>query len=440
VPPGQLPPETDPPLDIPKELPATTEHVTKQRFLQTPVYANLTTNVPDIAMSFSDKRFPYGPFPPHWVPRQCIQDYFTHCRTDSCLALNTTVEDMTRLPPATKNGPERWALTLRRYDPALHKDIWWREHFDAVIIANGHYAVPFIPFVPGLSEYIAQYPGKVFHSKRYRRPETFAGKRVLIIGNSASGYDIGRDLLKTIKLPLYQSRRSRNFLDPKDPPEGFVWKPIITQYDVETGDIVFKDGTKLKGTEIDYVIYCTGYNPSFPFWNSKANGGPIWNYQHRRIIDNYQHTFFSHHPTLGIIGIPRTLTFRSFEYQAIALARLFAGRTTLPDKAEMKRWYDHRIELVDREHRKFHDIPYGIKEVENYFRFFYDMAGLPDLLDVGKAPPVLDEETRWAIEHLFKYPRHDKDGDGEDSHMECDGDDDWCLVPDAAHRDILFFI
>lgn len=88
-------------------------------------------------MSLSDQRFAYGPFAPHWVPKQYIQNYFAFHRTDRFLVLNTTVEDLTR-------HNDQWKLTLRRYDAVEKVDIWWAEHFDAVVIANGHYSVPYV--------------------------------------------------------------------------------------------------------------------------------------------------------------------------------------------------------------------------------------------------------------------------------------------------------
>jgi cation diffusion facilitator CzcD-associated flavoprotein CzcO len=102
------------------------------------------TNVPDIAMSFSDERFAYGPFAPHYIPRQYIENYFANHKTDSLLVLNTTVEDISKLPPSTQGAAERWNLTLRKFDPSRHIDLWWEETFDAVILANGHYSVPFV--------------------------------------------------------------------------------------------------------------------------------------------------------------------------------------------------------------------------------------------------------------------------------------------------------
>lgn len=100
------------------------------------------TNVPDIAMSFSDSRFAYGPFAPHWIPRQYIENYFSQHKTDDILVLNATVEDVTRIDAVDR--PEQWRLTLRRFDPARNVDVWWQEIFDAVVFANGHYSVPYV--------------------------------------------------------------------------------------------------------------------------------------------------------------------------------------------------------------------------------------------------------------------------------------------------------
>ena len=103
----------------------------------------LSTNVPAIAMSFSDIPFPYGPFVPHWIPKQYIANYFSAHRIDLSLVSNTTVEDVSKLP-SKPPGLDRWSLTLRKNDPVRGVDEWWKEEFDALVIANGHYSVPFV--------------------------------------------------------------------------------------------------------------------------------------------------------------------------------------------------------------------------------------------------------------------------------------------------------
>ena len=109
------------------------------------------TNVPGIVMALSDRRYAYGPFVPHWIPKQYLSEYFSWHGLDQNLVLNTTVEDVSRIPP-TVDSDNRWRLTLRKHEPAASVDEWWQEEFDAVVIANGHYAVPFVSLCQTRSE------------------------------------------------------------------------------------------------------------------------------------------------------------------------------------------------------------------------------------------------------------------------------------------------
>ena len=95
-------------------------------------------------MSFSDIPFPYGPFVPHHIPKQYIETYFSAHATDSFLELSTTVEDLSRTPGKAQGQQVRWRLTLRKYDALKGVDQWWEEYFDAVVLANGHYTIPFV--------------------------------------------------------------------------------------------------------------------------------------------------------------------------------------------------------------------------------------------------------------------------------------------------------
>ncbi|MAD87490.1 MAG: hypothetical protein CL912_31420 [Deltaproteobacteria bacterium] len=55
------------------------------------------------------------------------------------------VEDLSVIEGSEK-GSERWRLTLRKHDSARGLDIWWQDEFDAVVLANGHYSVPFVGY------------------------------------------------------------------------------------------------------------------------------------------------------------------------------------------------------------------------------------------------------------------------------------------------------
>ncbi len=409
-------------------------------------------------MALSDRRYAYGPFVPHWIPKQYLSEYFSWHGLDQNLVLNTTVEDVSRIPP-TVDSDNRWRLTLRKQEPAASLDEWWQEEFDAVVIANGHYAVPFVslcqtrsegvtaplirlpayariqvPNVPGLPEYLDRFPGRVVHSKVYRTPQTFSGKRVLVIGNSASGHDISEQLVASelVPKPVYLSRRSSKPWDGDASPDGLIWKPVIKEY--RDGNIVFDDGTHLAKNEIDAIIYCTGYQPSYPFWNVEVNGRPLFNYEEERLVGNYQHVFFPEYPTLGVVGFPRALSFRSFEYQSIALARVFSGRAVLPTTAQQKEWESKRIIEARKNHESFHKLAWDDGEILAYLEYLYHLAGLPSLIGNGSIPPVLDKETRWALEHIKKYPVKDPKGDSKS-----DDEGGW-YVMEKMKRDSLWFL
>ena len=287
------------------------------------------------------------------------------------------------------------------------------------------------------------------HSKYYRSPLVYSGKKILVIGNSASGQDLTTDLKTFAHLPVYQSRRSKSRWDGDKPPPGVEWKPIVQEYKSD-GSILFADGTSF--SDIDTVIYCTGYKISFPFWNVEANGRPLWDYKTEHSLKGYWHTFFQDFQTLGIVGLPRVLTFRSFEYQAIALARLFAGRNalSLPPLEEQQKWERERVEESQRLRKKFHDIPWENGETTGWLGFLFRIAGLGTLEGEGRIPPVLGKDLIWAIEHLRKYPEPGKgtDGQGDNAgaqNLDKSGDikeeeeQGWVVVEEET-KDLLAFI
>lgn len=224
-----------------------------------------------------------------------------------------------------------------------------------------------------------------------------------MVGNSASGHDVSNECVGSAKSPVYVSRRSKAPWDGDSPPSGIAWKPVITEY-LRDGSIEFADGTSLD--DIDVVVYCTGYKASFPFWNEKANGSPIWDYEVNKLHDCYWHTFLQTFPTLTAMGVPRAVSWRSLEYQAIAIARLWSERNAfpLPSTAEQRVWEQLRVERCAREHKKFHDILWETGEAQAYLDFLFRFAGLGTFHGEGRVPPALGADIIWAIEHIGKYP------------------------------------
>lgn len=80
---------------------------------------------------------------------------------------------------------EEWRLVLRREerndengdgDGGEDVDYWWEERFDAVVVASGHFNVPYVPRVEGLAAFARARERGVMHSKQYRGREGFRGK------------------------------------------------------------------------------------------------------------------------------------------------------------------------------------------------------------------------------------------------------------------------
>lgn len=176
----------DAPLKIPEQLPCRMPVGSQDRFTDSPVYPGLETNVDASAMEYSQEPIPtvrsqwsierHGedtPFRHHSVIRQYIEDLFTKKGHAGLVQYNTTVERAIKEP-----GSEKWVLTLRRTQShnGSQSDYWWTEVFDALVVASGHYAVPYIPAITGLKEFAERYPGSIEHTKHYRGPEKYRGK------------------------------------------------------------------------------------------------------------------------------------------------------------------------------------------------------------------------------------------------------------------------
>ena len=132
-----------------------------------PIYDSLDTNIPHTLMNFQGLPFPSGCplFPPYQTVRQYLEDYATDVR--HLLKLGTQVMDVVPVDLAGKWRVTTRVITTGSADEAV---------YDAVIVASGHYDDPYVPNIPGLSEWNETYPGSISHSKFYRRPEWYRDK------------------------------------------------------------------------------------------------------------------------------------------------------------------------------------------------------------------------------------------------------------------------
>lgn len=170
----------DPTSELPESFPAQTPKQTTPRYDETSVCPYLETNVDSSVMEFSQEPIPversarslarYGtdtPFRPFQTMQRYVQSLVDRRGYQDLVSYKTTVE------LATKVHGE-WEVVLRR--SGKETDYWWKEYFDAVVVANGHYSVPFIPEIRGLDAFEKRNPRSVIHTKAYRGRDAFRGK------------------------------------------------------------------------------------------------------------------------------------------------------------------------------------------------------------------------------------------------------------------------
>lgn len=112
----------------------------------------------------------------HWeVLKRYVAGLFDRERYGALVQYGTCVEKI------VKDGGE-WVLTLRREvegseaaGPQVEEE-WWTERFDGVVVASGHFNVPWIPAMEGLEAFERTRPGSVLHSKMFRGRDAFRGK------------------------------------------------------------------------------------------------------------------------------------------------------------------------------------------------------------------------------------------------------------------------
>ena len=275
-------------------------------------------------------------------------------------------------------------MTSRYLSSGLSSSKW----YDAIVVASGHYAVPHIPDIKGIRQWNEGYPGRISHSKLYRRPEDYAGKKTIVIGNAASGLDVSAQISRVCSKPLIVSQRSVSSLSNGDIPSDKVIMPEIAEFigpasGAPDRAVRFTDGHVVGN--VDAILFCTGYYHSYPFLSSVE---PPLVTSGDRVNHLYQHIFYIPGPTLAFVGVPsKILPFRTCEGQAAVIARTWSGRISLPLEDEMNKWEYARI--AERGNgRRFHEM-----------RTLEDLDYHNALLDwAARAEPVADDKIpkRWS--------------------------------------------
>jgi len=142
-------------------------------------YDSLRTNVSRRRMQYPSTPMPrsYGDFVAHGDMARYLAGYADRHGLRKHVHLGVEVASAT---PQPGGG---WQVITRQRD-----GVEVTGEYSAIVVATGKDSHPRFPAIPG------RFSGRVLHSQSYRRPDSFAGERVLVIGASNSGCDVASEV------------------------------------------------------------------------------------------------------------------------------------------------------------------------------------------------------------------------------------------------------
>ena len=344
----------------------------------------------------------YPPYPNHKQALEYLRSYARNFDLYSRFEFGRTV---VRVEPET--GSSGWLVTLDDGRPP--------RRFAGVVIANGHHSTPLWPDIPG------KFHGELLHARDYKRPEQFAGRRVLVVGAGNSGCDLaveaalharsaaislrrgyhflpkfllgtpidtGGEWLRRHGAPLWLIRRLTRWMVhialgpteryglPKPTHDLFQTHPIVNSqllYHVGHGAVQVKadvesfDGSRVRfrdgdSDEFDTVVCATGYRVTFPF----LDPGMILDDQGRSRL--YLHAFHPRHDDLFVAGMiqPNSGLWALAEWQAKVMAAFIVARRDSPARAEWFRQLKQSSNPDLAHGLRFDNSPRHAIEVEYY--------------------------------------------------------------------------
>ncbi|XP_058794949.1 uncharacterized protein LOC131666357 isoform X2 [Phymastichus coffea] len=279
------------------------------------------TNLPKEIMSFPDFPVMKGEHKScvsHQTVLNYLKDYARRFNLRQYIELNTLVESVQLVPSTEQCHSEKWKVKVRNIKSRETKE----EVFDAIIVCNGHYFEPYIPSIPGISNF----HGQIIHSHKYRTAEAFSGKTVILLGASSSGIDIAFELSGHAS-QVYLSHNKERLANERNC-LGFNEVRGVEKY--EDKAFVLRDGERIGN--VDVLLLCTGYQFVYPFLEASCD---------IRVDDNYVSPLYKHlinveHPTMCLLGVPMLVVpFPLFHVQIQYFLALLKEEARLPSKAVM---------------------------------------------------------------------------------------------------------
>ncbi|KAH8825230.1 hypothetical protein DL96DRAFT_1670406 [Flagelloscypha sp. PMI_526] len=308
---------------------------------QSPAYPDLVGNVLPEYLSFSS----YPPFPPTEKKEQPFPTidqtfaYLTSFAKD--MELDGKIRCGVEVLQAEELKEGGWKVALQTSNDEHITELW-----DAVICCTGIHSTSWWPSTGGLDE--LRTLGRAKHASEWmglQSAQALEGKKVLVLGNAASGNDIAAQLASVAPSPgfVYRSIRRPAFPGfPSLPDPNIQDVSPVRRYssspDSPTFTAELEDGTLIE--DLDLVFAGTGYraNPSYPLMDPSPEP---W-----RIPSLHQHILYTPNPSLAFIGCIMCFTpFTISDLSSIWLALAWSGKITYPD---LPIWEQDRLENVKK--------------------------------------------------------------------------------------------
>ncbi len=334
-------------------------------------YRSLHINTSRERMEYADFPMPksYPDFPKHTHIAEYFNNYVDRFGLREHIDFNTSVER------AERRGDGVWEITLEGGEKRL---------YDVLLVANGHHWDPRWPEPP----FPGEFDGVQMHAHSYIDAGDFAGKNVVVLGMGNSAMDIAVESSFVANETFLAARRGAHILpkyifgkpadqiggSPKIPFEvrRKIFQGLLRAYQgdlerfglpkpdhrfgdahptissdilsrIQHGEITPKTNiAKLEGDSVrfadgsvekaDFVVYCTGYKVSFPFFDESFvsapdNDLPLFKRLRKPDMDN-----------LFFIGLfqPLGAIMPAAERQGVWVAEHLCGRYAFPSEAEMR--------------------------------------------------------------------------------------------------------
>ncbi|MBW6418491.1 NAD(P)-binding domain-containing protein [Celeribacter sp. PS-C1] len=313
------------------------------------MYRYLWSNGPKEGLEFADYSFEehFGKQIASYPPRAVLFDYIEG------RVLKADVRKWIRFSSVIRwveYDAEKGDFEVTVHD--MKEDRVYKERFDNVIVASGHFSSPNVPEYEGFD----QFNGRIVHAHDFRDAREFEGKDVLLMGSSYSAEDIGSQCWKYGANSIITCYRSA--------PMGFKWpdnweeKPALQKVEGKTA--YFADGTT---KDIDAIILCTGYKHYFPFLPDDLR---LKTKNRLATADLYKGVVYVHNPKMFYLGMQdQWFTFNMFDAQAWYVRDIIMDRIEVPaDKAVLEADVVERVEREDASD----DVKYAINYQAEYIK------------------------------------------------------------------------